>query len=126
MSAAEISQYLSAKSGVEVSEKLVLAIVKGSYGEAEKFNSRALPRCPFAYLDGTWLPVRRRYESGPDRYEKECVMVALGVTKTGKKEALGFWMVPSESSAEWEKCLWNLKERGIGAPLCLSQTVFKG
>lgn len=117
MSAAEISLYLSAKSGVEVSERLVLAIVKGSYGQAEKFNSRALPRCPFVCLDGTWLPVRRRYESGPDRYEKECVMVAFGVTKTGKKEVLGFWTVPSESSAGWEKRLRNLKERGIGNPL---------
>lgn len=116
MSASDISQYLSAKSGVEVSEKLVLAIVKGSYGEAEKFNSRALPRCPFVYLDGTWLPVRRRYEGG-DRYEKECVMVALGVTESGRKEVLGFWMVPEESSAAWEKCLRSLRERGVGDPL---------
>ena len=62
LSASDISRYLSARSGVEGSEKLILAIVKGSYGEAERFNSRALPRCPFVYLDGTWLPVRRRYE----------------------------------------------------------------
>lgn len=62
LSASDISRYLSARSGVDVSEKLILAIVKGSYGEAERFNSRALPRCPFVYLDGTWFPVRRRYE----------------------------------------------------------------
>ena len=116
MSASGISQCLSAKPCVEVSERLVLAIAKGSHGEPERFNSRALPRRPFVCLDGTWLPVRSRYEGG-DRHEKECVMVALGVAKTGNKEVLGFWMEPSESSAEWEKCLRNLKERGIGNPL---------
>ncbi len=117
MSASDISQYLSSTSGVEVSERLVLAVVKGSYGEAERFNSRALPRCPLVYLDGTWLPVRRKYEGGPDRYERECVMVALGVTESGRKEVLGFWMVPGESSSEWGRCLESLRERGIGNPL---------
>ena len=95
-----------------MSERLVLAIVKGSYGEAERFNSRALPRCPFVCLDGTWLPVRRRYDGG-----EECVMAALGVAESGRKEALGFWTVPGESSAAWEKCLRSLRERGVGDPL---------
>ena len=117
MSSSDISQYLSAKSGVEVSEKLVLAIVKGSYGEAERFNSRKLPKCAFVYLDGTWLPGRRRYGDGPDRYEKECVMVALGITESGRKEVLGFWIGPSESAEGWGKCLKSLKERGIGEPM---------
>ena len=115
ISSSDISQYLSAKSGVEVSEKLVLAIVKGSYGEAERFNSRKLPKCAFVYLDGTWLPVRRRYGDGPDRYEKECVMVALGITESGRKEVLGFWIGPSESAEGWENALKASGKGGSGA-----------
>ena len=66
MSSSDISQCLSAKSGVEASEKLALAIAKGSYGEAERFDSRKLPKCASVCLDGTWLPARRRHGDGPD------------------------------------------------------------
>lgn len=116
MTPAEISEYLSTQSGVSVSEKLVLAIVQGSYGEAEKFNSRPLPKCPFVFLDGTWVPVRRKYANESDRYEKECIMVALGIDQRGRKVVLGFWLEPSESAMKWEEMLNNLKERGIGSP----------
>lgn len=47
MSSSDISLYLSAKSGVEVSEKLVLAIVWGSYDEGlitQHFS--VAPKCP--------------------------------------------------------------------------------
>ena len=47
MSSSDISRYLSAKSGVEVSEKLVLAIVWGSYDEGlitQHFS--VVPKCP--------------------------------------------------------------------------------
>lgn len=116
MTCSDIVEYIGVKTGSEVSEKLVLAIIKGSYGQADKFNSRGLPRCPIVYLDGTWLPVRRHYDGG-DRYEKECVMIALGITAEGKKEVLGFWIMPGESSAKWGDCLRDIKARGVGDPL---------
>lgn len=53
MTASEISGFLSSGPGVEASEKRVLTIVKGIYGEAEKFNSRPIPECPVVFLDGT-------------------------------------------------------------------------
>ena len=108
MSSSDISQCLSAKSGVEASEKLVLAIAKGSYGEAEGFDSRKLPKCAFAYLDGTRLPARRRHGDGPDRCEKGRAMAALGIAESGRKEALGFWTGPSESAEGRGKCLESL------------------
>lgn len=92
------------------------AIVKGSYGEAERFNFRKLPKCAFVYLDGTWLPVRRRYGDGPDRYEKGCVMVALGITESGRKEVLGFWIGPSESAEGWENALKASGKGGSASP----------
>ena len=115
MTATEISGFLSSGPGVEASEKLVLTIVKGIYGETEKFNSRPVPECPIVFLDGTWLPIRRRHSGGPDRHEKECAMVALGITKQGRKEVLGFWISANESSSGWEGCLKSLRERGVGS-----------
>lgn len=117
MSSSDIAEYIESETGSKVSERLILAIVKGSYGKAEEFNKRALKRCPIVYLDGTWLPVRRHYEGGHDRYEKECVMIALGITEEGKKEIIGFWLLPGESSTKWKECLDSLKERGVGEPL---------
>ena len=116
MTCSDIVEFIKAETGSSISERLVLAIVKGSYGQAEKFNSRSLPACPIVYLDGTWLPVRRHYDGG-DRYEKECVMIALGITGQGKKEVLGFWIMPSESSTRWGDCLRSIKSRGVGSPL---------
>ena len=98
-------------------EKPVLAIAKGSYGEAEGFNSGKPPKCAFVCLDGTRLPVRGRHGDGPDRCEKECVMAALGITESGRKEALGFRIGPSESAEGRGKCLESPKERGIGEPM---------
>lgn len=50
MSSSGISRCLSAKSGIEASEKLVLAIVNGSYGKAARFDSRKVPKRPSVYL----------------------------------------------------------------------------
>ncbi len=116
LTCSDIAQYIEAETGSRVSERLVLAIVQGSYGQAEKFNSAKLPECPIVYLDGTWLPVRRHYDGG-DHYEKECVMIALGITKAGQKRVLGFWMTPGESSAKWADCLKDIKGRGVGSPI---------
>jgi putative transposase len=116
LTCSDIAQYIEAETGSRVSERLVLAIVQGSYGQAEKFNSAKLPECPIVYIDGTWLPVRRHYDGG-DHYEKECVMIALGITKAGQKRVLGFWITPGESSTKWADCLKDIKGRGVGSPL---------
>ena len=111
-----IRRCLSARSGVGVSGKPVLAVAKGSCGEAERLGSRKLPECPFESPDGTRLPARRRCGDGPGRCERECAMAALGITGSLRKEALGFRLGPSESAEGREKRLGSLKERGVGNP----------
>lgn len=43
-------------------------------------------------------------------------MVALGITKQGRKEVLGFWILANESSSGWEGWLKSLRERVVGSP----------
>jgi len=51
--------------------------------------------------------------------EKEALHIALGIDVEGKKEILGFWINPSESSNSWELIINDLKERGIKEVLLL-------
>ena len=44
-------------------------------------------------------------------------MAALGIAGSGRKEALGSWIGPSESAEGRGKCLESHKERGVGEPM---------
>lgn len=61
--------------------------------------------------------MRGRHGGGPDRCEKGCAMAALGIAGSGRKEALGFRIGPSESAEGRGKCLESLKGRGVGEPM---------
>jgi putative transposase len=49
--------------------------------------------------------------------EKEALHIALGTDLDGKKEILGFWINPIESSSSWELIINDLKERGVNEVL---------
>ena len=59
------------------------------------------------WLDACFLNLRR------DTVEKEALYVALGLDEEGRKEILGFWIHPRESSSLWGEILEELKERGV-------------
>ena len=61
MTYSEISQVLSAKSGCPISESTIQKVVQSAYGEYEKFMNEPLPDCPFIFLDGTWINLKRAY-----------------------------------------------------------------
>lgn len=44
---------------------------------------------------------------------KKAVYIALGVTMTGKKEILGFYIGDSESAKYWTSILNEIKNRGV-------------
>ena len=117
MTYSEISQVLSAKSGCPISESTIQKVVQSAYGEYEKFMNEPLPDCPFIFLDGTWINLKRAYTEGRANVQGECVMVALGYTNDGKKRVLSFSVTPNEGASAWEKVLGDLKERGCRNPL---------
>ena len=82
---------------------------------AEEFRSRPLPECVIVFMDGTYVPLRRRY-GDTSSVAKECVEVAIGVTKDGRRQVLDFRSAPQEGAGNWSEFLESIKTRGIGSP----------
>lgn len=111
----EISGHLLSDSSTELSResarKLVSRLAKG----AEEFRSRDLPECAAVFMDGTYVPLKRSYGKAPS-VSKECIEVAIGVTRDGRRQVLDFRAVPQEGAGNWSDFLEPLKKRGIGDP----------
>ena len=112
MTYSEIREFLMAESGCSFSETTIQKVVSSAYGEYKTFMAGELEDCPFVYLDGTWITLKRQYEGQPATVENECVLVALGITPEGRKKVLGFWVVPAEGASVWEGPLRDIQGRG--------------
>jgi putative transposase len=115
MTEREIVDEISDDFGVTLSKETIRKNVNRVLGDALVFNSRVIPDCPIVFLDGTYVPVRRKYDS-TSKVEKECIMVALGITKEGEKVILGFYFTPNEGAWSWDDVLRNLQSRGLYSP----------
>lgn len=112
MTEREIVDEINDDFGTSLSRETVRTTVNKVLKEALDFNKRVIPNCPIVFLDGTYVPIKRRYE-GTSKVEKECVMVALGITEEGEKVVLGFYFTPNEGAWSWDDVLADLKSRGL-------------
>lgn len=112
----EIVSYLDETLGVNLSRESSARMVRKILSTALEFKQRKLPKCVAIFMDGTYVPLKRRYSSYSTEVSKECVMVIMGITDKGNKEILDFVTVPNEGSHSWKDFLESLKERGIGDP----------
>ena len=112
----EIVSYLDETMGVNLSKESSARMVRKILSTALEFKERKLPKCVAIFMDGTYVPLKRRYASYSNKVTKECVMVIMGITDKGSKEILDFVTVPNEGSHSWKEFLKTLKERGIGNP----------
>ena len=112
MTEREIVDEINDDFGTSLSRETVRTTVNKVLKEALDFNKRVIPNCPIVFLDGTYVPIKRRYE-GTSKVEKECVMVALGITEEGEKVVLGFYFAPNEGAWSWYDVLADLKSRGL-------------
>ena len=95
--------------GLRVSASTVSRIAKSLDQAVRGFHQRRLSdRYRVVLLDGVVLS--RRTGAGA---LKRPVLVALGITREGKKEILDFRVVTSESQANWEAFLFDLRARGL-------------
>ena len=78
MTEREIVDEISDDFGTTLSRETVRKTVNKVLDDALKFNKRIIPNCPIVFLDGTYVPVKRKYD-GTAKVEKECVMVVLGI-----------------------------------------------
>ena len=112
MTEREIVDEVNDDFGTSLSRETVRTTVNKVLKDALDFNRRIIPNCPIVFLDGTYVPIKRRYE-GTSKVEKECVMVALGITEEGEKVVLGLYFAPNEGAWSWDDVLADLKSRGL-------------
>ena len=112
MTEREIVDEINDDFGTSLSRETVRTTVNKVLKDALDFNRRIIPNRPIVFLDGTYVPIERRYE-GTAKVEKECVMVALGITEEGEKVVLGFCFAPNEGAWSWDDVLADLKSRGL-------------
>ncbi len=112
---AEIGEHLLADSSTELSKESIRKLVSKLAKGAEEFRARPLPECVAVFMDGTYVPLKRGY-AGTSSVSKECIEVAIGVTKDGRRQVLDFRAVPQEGAGNWSDFLESLKKRGIGEP----------
>jgi putative transposase len=97
--------------GHRYSHETISAMTEEVLQGVEAFRRRPLPEeMAFVYLDGLYLKLLREGEG----VVREVVYVALGVTPSGERQVLGYWLLPAESALGWEGVLGGeLWQRGL-------------
>jgi transposase-like protein len=82
----------------------------------QAWRERSLGECPYLYLDATYVPVRQ-----DGQVRDAAVLIAVGVTSTGKRSIVGVSVSLSEAEVHWRQFLQNLVDRGLrGVRLIIS------
>ncbi len=112
----EIVKYLDEAMGIDLSRESIGKMARKILSSALEFKKRKLPKCVAIFLDGTHVPLKRKYARYGDTVIDECVEVVMGITDQDVKEKLDFVTVSNEGAHSWKEFLHSLKERGIGNP----------
>ena len=95
--------------GKKLSSSKVSNINKMFYKEMELFRNRKIDaHYPIIYIDATFISTRR-----VDSVSKEAFYIVLGVKKDMRREILGIYNQPTESSENWKDMFHDLKNRGL-------------
>jgi len=95
--------------GVNISSSAVSQAASQLDVELAKWRERPLGEYPFLFLDAYYEQVR---EDGQVRHL--AILVAVGVTPTGKREILGVSVSLSEHEVHWRAFLESLKQPSLG------------
>ena len=111
----DLEYHLLDDSSAGLSRESVRKLVAKLAAKAEEFRNRSLPECVVVFMDGTYVPLKRSYGESSS-VSKECIEVAIGITRDGRRQVLDFRAVPREGAGNWSDFLESLKGRGIGDP----------
>jgi transposase-like protein len=118
----DISRYMKAHHGVEISQPGVSAITDKVFPLVKEWQSRPLSATyPILYLDGIHYKVR---EAG--KIASKVAYIALGINPYGAKEVLGIWVSETEGAKFWMQVLNDLKNRGVDDVLITCVDGLKG
>ena len=77
--------------------------------KVRQFRERPLGESRYVWVDALYEKVRE-----DDRVESMAVVIATGVNAQGRREVLGFDVIPTETEEGWAQFFKSLKERGLG------------
>jgi transposase-like protein len=84
--------------------------------KVRQFRERPLGESRYVWVDAVYEKVRV-----DERVESMAVVIATGVNPQGRREVLGFDVIPAESEEGWAGFFKSLKERGLtGVQLVIS------
>lgn len=105
----ELQAHLEECYQVPVSPDLISAVTDSVWAEVQQWQQRPLAPVYIAVvLDALTLKIRGEGPVAP-----KAVHVALGLTPSGEKEVLGFWIAEREGAAFWHRVLTELQGRGV-------------
>lgn len=92
----------------KISPSSISNITKEFEGNRKIWQNRKLEEeYYFVYIDAIFIPIRR------ETVEKEAFYAIIGLKKDLKREILGVYNIPQESSQGWREVLIDLKKRGL-------------
>ena len=104
----EIADLIEKIYGHHYSPATVSNISKTVAQQVEAFHNRPLPeRYVVIFMDATYINLRR------DGVAKEPLHVLIGITPEGTREVLDYAIYPTESAANYEEMLRDIKARGV-------------
>lgn len=109
VSTRKIAQITESLCGTSFSKSTVSALCKQLDPAVHAFKNRPLDSdYPFVIMDGFYTKAR---ENGAVR--SKCLLIAVGVNSSGKREVLGLQAGDAESYISWKDFFKSLKQRGL-------------
>lgn len=117
----EITDLIEKLYGHYYTPATVSNISKAVESQVKEFHSRQLSdKYVVIFMDATYLNVRR------DSVAKEPLHVLLGITPDGTREVLDYALYPTESAANYEEMMQNIKSRGVKQVLLFASDGLEG
>lgn len=105
----ELQAHLEECYQVPVSPDLITAVTDEVLDEVQRWQQRPLEAVYIAVAFDA-LRVKIRDEG---LVQHKAVYLALGVTASGRKDVLGFWIAQTEGAAFWQRVMTELQGRGV-------------
>lgn len=109
MSVREIQEHLQELYQVEVAPSFISAVTDEVLEEVRAWQARPLESCyPVVIFDAFRVKIR---DEGVVR--AKAIYVALGITRSGERDVLGFWIEQTEGARFWHRVMTELQNRGV-------------
>ena len=104
-----------------VSAGQVSQLCAGLDEKVQQFRERKLGVSRYVWVDAMYEKVRE-----DQRVESMAVVIATGINEQGRREVLGFDIIPTESEEGWAQFFKDLKERGLAGVQLVISDAHKG